>query len=295
MITSKKSLTTLLATVWACHAFSGQQITVKNTSANPQSKSGQETTVVKMVSDSGKARIDFTEGQAPGADKGSYLLTQDSGKSFIMVLPKDKTYMKWDMDSMMNMAGAMGNMMQMKITDPKINTILDEAGPAVLGYPTRHYKIQTSYRISMSIMGFKNESNLSKEEEIWATTQLDLSVFDSWVRKTPKTKNESLDQLIAAEKNKIKGFPLKMLSTETTTDGQGKATVTRSSMEVTEIKSISAGAISFDIPADYQEMSLPMRAGIEEEQPKSESAPAKKAKSKFDFGSLMKQALDQVQ
>jgi hypothetical protein len=295
MLIAKKTIITLLATIWASQSFAGYQITVKNSDgAGSHGKKNQEVNVVKMTTDSGKARIDFTEGQAPGAEKGSYLLTKDNGQTFLMVIPENKTYMKWDMDAMMGIAGAMGNMMQMKITDPKVETLLDEAGESILGYPTRHYKLRTSYRLSMTVMGFKNESTISKDEETWSTTKLDLAALGAWVGKVPKTKNESLDQLIQNEKSKVKGFPLKMLSTETATDSQGKTTTSKSSMEVTEIKTVGANNVSFEVPADYQEMSLPMTGGNEEEQPKS-SSKSKRTKPKLDFGALMKQAMEQAQ
>ena len=294
---SKKTLGTLLVSAWVCQSFAGYQITMQSAvdaGSHGKGRKGSSTNVVQMTTDSSKARIDFTEGQGPG-EKGSYLLTQDSGKTFIMVLPKDKSYMKWDMDSMMNMAGAMGNMMQMKISDPKIETVLDEAGPTLLGYPTRHYMFRTSYRVSMNVMGFKNESSVSKDEESWTTTKLNLSVLGAWAGKMPKTSNEDLDQLIQAEKGKMKGIPLKTLSIQTTTDSQGKASVLKSSMEVTEIKKVGADAVSFDVPSDYQEMSLPMSGGNDEDQTKGHSKSKRSSPPKLDFGDLMKKAMEQAQ
>lgn len=297
MLFTKKAFITLLASAWVCQSHAAYQVTVQSTSdASTHGKKGQEKNTVQMTTDSGKARIDFTEGQGPGAEKGSYLLTQDSGKTFTMVMPKDKTYMKWDMDSMMNLAGAMGNMMQMKISNPTVETVLDEAGPAHLGYPTRHYKHHITYKMSMSVMGFKNESSIVKDEEVWTTTKLDLSALSTWAGKIPKTNNENLDQLIQIEKNKMKGVPLKSFSIETSTDNQGKVTTTKSGMEVTDIKTVGANTVSFDIPADYQEMSMPISSGKDdEEQPKGHSKSKKNAPPKIDFGALMKQAMEQAQ
>ncbi len=295
MSLTKKVLFALLLNTWVCHSFAGYQITVKSTSdADSHDRNSKDNNVVKMTTDTTKARIDFTEGQAPGTDKGSYLLTHDSGKTFFMVMPDSKSYMKWDMDSMMNMAGAMGNMMQMKISDPKVETLLDEVGTPFLGYPTRHYKIHTSYRISMTVMGFKNESTISKDEESWTTTKIDLAVLGAWVGKTPKTNNQSMDQLISAEKGKMKGFPLKVISTQTTTDSQGKSTVSKTGMEVIEIKTIGTNASSFEIPADFQEMSLPAMGGNDDESPKGNTRSKKGSQPKIDFGALMKQAMEQA-
>ncbi|MEI7880483.1 MAG: DUF4412 domain-containing protein [bacterium] len=291
---TKKTIVTLVACAWSIQSFAGYQITVKSASdAAHHGKKGPDHSVVQMTTDSNKVRIDFKEGEAPGASNGSYLLSQDNGKTFIMVLPKDKTYMKWDMDSMMNMAGTMGNMMQMKVSDPKIEIVLDEAGPALLGYPTRHYKFHSSYRMSMSVMGFKNESSISKIEETWTTTQLDLAPFGIWAGKTPKTNNEGFDQLIRVEKSKMKGIPLKSLSIQSNADSQGKTNIVKSSMEVTEIKTVGSTAVSFEIPENYKEMSLPMSSGNDEGQPQEQTQPKKSPR--FDFGGLMKKAMEQAQ
>ena len=176
-----------------------------------------------------------------------------------------------------------------------VQMVLDEAGPTLLGYPTRHYMFRTSYRVSMNVMGFKNESSVSKDEESWTTTKLNLSVLGAWAGKMPKTSNEDLDQLIQAEKGKMKGIPLKTLSIQTTTDSQGKASVLKSSMEVTEIKKVGADAVSFDVPSDYQEMSLPMSGGNDEDQTKGHSKSKRSSPPKLDFGDLMKKAMEQAQ
>jgi len=292
---TKQTIVTLLACTWSFQSFAGYQITIQSTSdAAHHGKKGPDNNIVQMTTDSSKARIDFKEGAAPGAENGSYLLSQDNGKTFVMVLPKDKTYMKWDMDSMINMAGAMGNMMQMKVMDPLIETVLDEAGPPLLGYPTRHYKIHSSYRMSMSVMGFKNESSIVKDEETWTTTKLDLASLGIWAGKTPKTNNEGLDQLIQAEKAKMKGIPLKAICIQTTLDSQGKTNIVKSIMEVTEIKTVGSDAVTFEIPEDYKEMSLPMFSGNDEEQSNGHSKFSKASQPKFDFGGLMKKALEQA-
>jgi hypothetical protein len=291
---AKKAVVAILASTWVCQSFAGYQVTVKSDAdAGAKGKKGQNHNVVQMTTDSSNARIDFIEGQTQGAEKGSYLLTQDGGKTFTMVLPKDKTYMKWDMDSMMNMAGAVGNMMQIKITDPKIEKLRDEAGPDILGYPTRHYKFHSTYRMSMTVMGFKNETTISKDEEVWTTTKLDLAALGAWAGQVPKTHNADFDKLIQAEKGKMKGMPLKMLSVETATDSSGKTSVSKNSMEVSEIKSVSAPASLFTVPAGYNEITLPITDGQDEAPAQGQAKTKKGGQPKLDFGALMKQAMEQ--
>ncbi len=248
-----------------------------------------------MATDADKGRVEFTEGHGPIPGSGGYLVTQDAGKTFFMVSPKDKTYTKWDMEAMMGMAGAMGGMMKMQISDPKIEKVLDEAGEPILGYSTRHYTFRTAYRMSMSVMGFKNEMTIAKDEETWTTTQLDISTLGAWFNKMPKTQNDELDKLIQMEKGKMSGLPLKMLSTQTTTDGQGKTTVTRTSMNVTEIKKIGARDVVVDIPENYKEVSLFQAADKEDGKDEQTGARKRQTPPKFDFGSMMKKAMESAE
>jgi hypothetical protein len=287
------------AAMVAVQAQAGYQITIKSVSeGDKKGRHGQEqggNNTVTLATDASKARIDFTEGNAPGGGKDGYLVTQDAGKTFTMVSPKDKTYMKWDMEAMMGMAGAMGGVMKMQVSDPKVEKVLDEAGESILGYPTRHYKFRTSYHMSMAVMGFKNEMNIVKDEEAWTTTKLDISTLGAWFNKMPKTQNEGLDKLVQAEKGKMEGMPLKMQTVQTSTDSQGKSTVTRTSMNVTEIKKIGAGDVSVEIPSDYKEMNLFEGVPQEEEAGGARKTRKNKAPSGVDFNSMFKKAMESAE
>ncbi len=288
-----------MAGMVAVQAQAGYQITIKSVSeGDKKGRHGQEqggNNTVTLSADADKARIDFTEGNAPGGGKDGYLVTQDAGKTFTMVSPKEKTYMKWDMEAMMGMAGAMGGMMKMQVSDPKVEKLLDEVGEPILGYPTRHYKFRTSYHMSMAVMGFKNEMNIAKEEEAWTTTKLDISTLGAWFNKMPKTQNEELDKLVQAEKGKMTGMLLKMLSVQTSTDSQGKSTVTRTSMNVTEIKKIGAGDVLVEIPSDYKEMNLFEAAPQDEEAGATRKTRKNKAPSGVDFKSMFKKAMESAE
>jgi hypothetical protein len=300
MMAMKTGLTVaVMMGVLAGQVQAGYQITIKSVSEGDkkgrqaQAQGGNNTMV--FAADADKARIDFIEGHAPGGGKDGYLITKDAGKSFTMVSPKDKTYMKWDMDAMMGMAGAMGNMMKMQVSNPKVEKLLDEAGESLLGYPTRHYKTRTAYHMSMTVMGFKNEMDIVKEDESWTTPKLDISTLGAWFNQMPKTQNEELDKLVQAEKGKMTGMPLKMLSVQTSTDSQGKASVTRSSMVVTDIKKIGASEVSVEIPEDYKELDLLQAAGQEPETGTPRKTRRSQAPAGLDFNTLMKKAMQSAE
>ena len=296
----KKAIIMILAGgVLAGPALAGYQLTMKTASTgegkgrHAQAQAGNNTMV--MATDANKARVEFTEGHGPMAGEGGYLITKDAGKTFYMVSPKEKTYTKWDMDAMMGMAGAMGGMMKMQISDPKVEKLLDEAGEPLLGYPTRHYKFHTAYRMSMNVMGFKNDMTIDKEEETWTTTKLDISALGAWFNQMPKTQNADLDKLVQAEKSKMSGLPLKMLTVQTTTDSQGKATVTHTAMNITEIKKIGSADVVVEIPEDYKEMNMFQPGAPDEGDGEKTGVHKRQAAPKFDFGNLMKKAMESAQ
>jgi hypothetical protein len=238
----------------------------------PKGQGGNQ--VMQMTAAGDKARMDFLEGGPVKSD--GFILTKDGGKSMTMVNTKDKTYMSWDMDAMMGMAGAMTSMMKMEVTDPKLEKLLDEPGQPILGYPTRHYKFRIRYGMSMNVMGFSMVSDVTREEETWTTTKIDTAALSRWIGKIPKTMNETLDKLIELERGKMEGLPLKMISVQSTTDKKnGKVTTTKQTMEVTEIQTLTADPATFEIPAGYKEMKLTEDAEEgSEDAPKKDSLPA---------------------
>lgn len=215
---------------------------------------------VKASVEGDKARIEFTESKNPMMGKGSYVLTQDAGKTMYMVSPEDKSYSKWDIEAMMGAAGAamkmMGGFMQMEFSEPKIEKLMDEPGESILGYSTRHYKFRTTFSTTVSMMGRKNTTATVKDEEIWSTTKIADAGMGAWLRKSPPSSgNEQLDKMIRAEMNKIEGFPLRHIMV-TTTDASGKQQTHKMVTEVTELSKESVAASTFVIPSDYKELKM---------------------------------------
>jgi hypothetical protein len=175
-----------------------------------------------------------------------------------MVNPGEKSYMKWDMEGMMGLAGGAMGMMNMKVSNPKVETVLDEAGPTILGCTTRHVKIQTSYTMSMSFMGMNNTSSITQEQELWTTEKFKDAGLDAWknTQGMLKTGDQNLDALIKAQMEKVQGIPLKMIASTTNKDNSGKSHVNRTIMEVTEIKEMSVSKDKFEIPSGYTEKKM---------------------------------------
>ena len=223
-----------------------------------------------------KAKVEFSEANKnnPVAKKGAYLITKDGGRTIYFVDPSEKTYAEWDLQAMMGMVGSvmqgMGPLLKVEFSDPKVEKLLEEDGGTISGLPTTHYRYRTSYNMKIKVMGMGQEANVVTEQDVWATDKLQDVGLGIWLRnEPPRTGNANFDKLIAGEMERAKGFPLKTVTVSTTTQKKGKQTVTRSTMEVTQLDtSADVPASSFEIPAGYQETQLlpTAEAGEEEEE-----------------------------
>jgi hypothetical protein len=261
----------LLAVVFvafAAQSFAGVVLVAKTTAEGGKGVDQQNSVVKTWVSgDSGKTLFENSGNRL--MSKGTYIITKDGGKSMYLVNPEDKTYMKWDLDSLMGMAGGAMKMMNMKFTDPKVEALGEEPDGLIAGIPTVHYRFRTSYTMSMSFMIMKKKVKVVKEEEIWAAPKLVDAALGIWLRKTPpKTGNEDLDGLIRAEMGKVQGFPLKRTTVTTNTDEKGKVETNKVSMEVTELQMVPVPDSTFEIPQGYKETSMTgTEEGSEESNP----------------------------
>jgi hypothetical protein len=240
----------------AAQSFAGV-VFVAKTTAEGGKAAEQQNSVAKTWVNGDNGKVLFEEGSNPMMGKGTYLITKDGGTSMFLVNPKDQTYMKWDFDSIMGMAGGAMKMMNMTFTDPKVESLGSEPDGVVAGIPTVHYRFRTTYTMSMSFMMMKKTSRVVKEEEIWAAPKLVEAALGIWLRKAPpKTGNEQLDALVKAEMGKVQGFPLKRKTVTTSTDEKGKVETNTVTMEVSELQVMAVPNSTFEIPSDYKETSL---------------------------------------
>ena len=112
--------------------------------------------------------------------------------------------------------------------------------------------------MKVKVFGMGQANNVVTEQDIWATDKVQDPGLGVWLRSSqPRTGNEQLDRLIATETGKVQGFPLKSVTVSTSTDKKGKATVSRVTTEVTELKTgVSVAEAAFEIPAGYEEMQI---------------------------------------
>jgi Domain of unknown function (DUF4412) len=206
------------------------------------------------------AKVAFVESSGnPVLKQGMYMITKDGGKTLYLVNPEEKTYAEWSLQGLLGTVGAvmngLGPLLKIQFSPPKVEKILEEDGGMVAGLPTRHYKLRTSYTMTVRVIGIGNTTDVVSDQDVWTTTKLQDVGLGVWLRaEPPRTGNQEFDKLLAAEAVKFEGFPLKMVSVNTSTSKKGNRTqTTRSTMEVTQLDASAAvPASAFEIPAGYE-------------------------------------------
>ncbi|HKI86588.1 MAG TPA: hypothetical protein VKA53_07570 [Thermoanaerobaculia bacterium] len=222
----------------------------------------QQNITVEAWAEGPHAKILFTQSDNPFMQDGSYLLTNDAGHTVYLVNPKDKTYMKWDLDSMFGALGGLmkgvSGFMHMKISDPKVVKLSEESGGAILGMPTTHTRYRTTYTMSMSVFRMKRSSEITTTQDLWTTKAVSMPALGVWLRKTPpKTGDEQIDKLVKSQMHQIEGVPLKTITHTVTREQNGKQTESDASTVVTEFSEhASAPSGGFKIPSGYSETSM---------------------------------------
>jgi hypothetical protein len=252
------SLSLVLALLAVSPALAG--VHYKADTVTSGSQSGR--TSVEAWVDGPKAKIVFTESDQPMMGRNDYLVTTDGGKTLYLVDPDEETYMEWNLEGMLATVGSamesMKGLVNLEFSDANVEKLAEEPGGEILGYPTTHYRYRTSYTTSVKVMGMKRASSTETVQDVWTTGAFDAAALGVWLRnEPPATGIEGLDELIAAEMDKVTGLPLKSVSVSTTTGQKGKRQGSATTeTEVTLIEEVSVPAETFEIPAGYtrQEM-----------------------------------------
>ena len=244
-----------LAVVLAIPAFGGTYLESRTTfrSDTPESPQGMGDMMLRSWAEGPNAKIEIQESGNPMLPQGSYMLTNDGGKTFYIVNEEEGTYSKFDLEGLLGMVGSvmegMGGIMKMEFDDAYANTKVDEAGPRMLGRNTRHVQIESGYTMRLKVMGMKQESRSESVQDIWYVPGLKIEGMSYWLGKEPpKTGNEDLDKMISFESAKVDGLPVKSVVVSKDTSPKGGTTTTTATTEVTVLReeNIAAGTFKLD-------------------------------------------------
>lgn len=218
----------------------------------------------------GNARLELTE-TGPNKEafggKGSYFLIPEGGEKMYLVDPSQKSYLEWDMESMMagmaKMVNALGSLVKMDISNVQIDAKDMGPGETVQGYPTRHMQMTQNYTVTAKVLGKTSVSRTESTTDYYFAPALRslrnpfVRNGQAWANKFDVFQNPDYKRQMAAAQAKIQGVPVKTVTRTVTTDEKGKQETSVTTTEMVNFKNGDVSASLFSIPTGYQLVQMP--------------------------------------
>lgn len=204
----------------------------------------------KGLIDGDRSRIEFTRGNV--YPPGAFIISTRGASNVILANPETKSY------SEMNLAALAARITAGEIEIRNIRTEVEQLPdhPSVSGFPTDHYRTETTYEITIRGSAIALTQNVHTVVEKWTTSAfgdvagafVDLDAF--------RTGNKEIDQILETELAKVKGLPLRTVTTVTTTGAGNLARSAPKRVQVSEmllsnVRIEAAPATAFAVPAGY--------------------------------------------
>ena len=211
------------------------------------------------------ARVEMTNGDGMLFKDGAVLLSNDGGHTINVMDPQEKTYYVLALDQIIGDAGKsifgqLGSMVDVKISDPKVSVRDGGNGPAIEGYPTHKWTVDSSYTINISVMGQKMAVAMSSSTDSWTTDKVPADAMNVFLLRATHSGVSEIDKLLAAQTAVMaKGFPLKQVVTMHILQN-GNDTTTTTTMLVKNLAKKSITPAELAMPAGYQKVDSPIES-----------------------------------
>jgi hypothetical protein len=233
------------------------------------------TTVMHTTSASGDGRIDVEKGRFPNmgpfsAGPHAIMIFRDGGKEIFFLNPDEKQYLSIKpiamMEGMQKMLEGMGGSMSIDTSGTRVTLDSVGPGPVIDGHPTLTYRLTTSMKMTMSMMGQRQVVDGQSTQEIQTATDLgDFSDVPGVNRFAELSESMGFtkgyfDQLVAMRR-KMHGFPLRT-EMHTTSSANGMTRTIVQTIETRNVKRVPVPDSLFAIPADYKPVTTPGMQGM---------------------------------
>jgi len=200
---------------------------------------------------------------SPLSNDGSMsMILSDSGKTVTYLDTKGSHYIKMRPAEMFAQTQQMGVKMDFSNTKATVDSL--GPGPAILGHPTKHYRIGTGMTMTINAMGQQQTVTIASTSDYYYASDIkgavnpfaSLSGADMASAFSGSSK-EFADKMRAAQAKLPKATPLKASSSATMTVAGMPPRVTTTDAIVTAINWVDADPKAFEVPASYTPLELP--------------------------------------
>src|SRR5438445_1192090 len=163
------------------------------------------------VIDGDRSRVEFIAGN--GFAPGTYVISNNGSKTLLYVDPSKKTYVE------VNAAGVATAIGGAKITisNKKVNVAQVDDHLLIAGFPTEHYRLTLDYDITLAFGNMPLTQTVHEVIDKWVTQAFGNVAEAFLATGTIRTGIPHLDDLIATEDTKLRGFALKQTTSVATT------------------------------------------------------------------------------
>jgi hypothetical protein len=131
-------------------------------------------------------------------------------------------------------------------------------GGTVAGFPTHKYLLNASYDININAMGQQMTTHIDMNTDSWTTDKLAPEMSSFLQMNGIHTGVELVDKLVDAQRNAMRGFPLKQISTVHVTQGVGQDMTMVTTTNVSDVQQKNVDAALFNAPAGYTKVDDPV-------------------------------------
>jgi hypothetical protein len=246
-------------------AFAAVQYEFFQTSRSDADMASATDFQARAVLDGTRMRVDFISGNA--YPPGTYAIANDTARKLYFIDPTQKSYTELNLLAVASAIGTSNIVISNFV--PTVTKMDDRK--LIAGLTADHYRLTMTYDITVTkkTVPLKQSARITIDK--WTTLafgEIGLGVNGQMLQ----TGNAQIDELIATELTRIKGFPLKeSIQVVTITpmkkqiqgsDLKVPATRTRTrEMTVTAIRHIEADAALFMVPAEYTRVDFAKQPG----------------------------------
>jgi len=246
----------LLLVVTASSASAAIQYEFRQTTSSDLESIPSTDCAGRAIIDGDRSRVEFETGNA--YPPGTYVIATNGSRTMTFVDPSKKTFVEINAASVTNSIGSR----KITIANKKIDVTKMPDQVSIAGFPTEHYRMVTSYDITVAFGTMPLTQSVRTTIDKWTTNAFG-DVGDIFLSSGAlHTGNPDLDDLMTAENTNIKGFPLKQVVNVTTINSHAgntasqlhvNRTVTQTrELLVTSIQpTAKVGLATFTIPVTY--------------------------------------------